>query len=268
METNTLQQHRGHVSLITQTFRSGWYVWATWSAPLIQPKTFPLGADVNESSLSWVSLPWWGSTDVYSNLTPALNFNPAVSTWTIPLSVSQQRLFSAFEINDVSLYDSISLPQLLPGNNRKRTRKQNAISFLSQRFGCSKVYRLPSASPFSCVHFISGGCQSSGCFQNETTRTETEDRVSKRGCLTLMLEIIWCANPGEICLFPLVTLVHFTQLIWPQMCYGHSTTLVIATTTATSFTTDFFSTPKAHQKCFNTVKSSQIIFLVSFCTLM
>lgn len=170
METNTLQQHRGHVSLITQTFRSGWYVWATWSAPLIQPKTFPLGADVNESSLSWVSLPWWGSTDFYSNLTPALNFNPAVSTWTIPLSVSQQRFFSAFEINDVCLYDSISLPQLLPGNNRKRTRKQNAISFLSQRFGCSKVYRLPSASPFSCVHFISGGCQSSGCFQNETTR--------------------------------------------------------------------------------------------------
>lgn len=102
---------------------------------------------------------------------------------------------------------------------------------------------------------------------NEATRTETEDRVSKRGCLTLMLEIIWCANPGEICLFPLVTLVHFTQLIWPQMCYGHSTTLVITTTTATSFTTDLFSTPKAHQKCFNTVKSSQIIFLVSFCTL-
>lgn len=84
--------------------------------------------------------------------------------------VTTAGFFSAFEINDVCLYDSISLPQLLPGNNRKRTRKQNAISFLSQRFGCSKVYRLPSASPFSCVHFISGGCQSSGCFQNETTR--------------------------------------------------------------------------------------------------
>lgn len=128
-------------------------------------------------------------------------FQPCRFHLNDPVKCVTTAVFSAFEINDVSLYDSISLPQLLPGDNRKQTRKQNAISFLSQRPWMVQGLPAPVCVPvqlcplhqrrLSIVRLLSKR-------DNEATRTETEDRVSTRGCLTLMLEIISCASPGVL----------------------------------------------------------------------
>lgn len=230
METNTLQQHRGHVSLITQTFRSGWYVWATWSAPLIQPKTFPLGADVNESSLSWVSLPWWGSTDVNSNLTPALNFNPAVSTWTIPLSVSQQRLFLPLK-SMTSLYMTASLCrsccQVTTGNEHgNKTRFPSLVSDLDvPRFTGSRL-RPRSAVSTSSAEAVNRP----GAFK---TRQRGNADWNRRSCIKERMSHsdarnnLVCQSRGNLPFpscdtSPLYTINLATDVLWTQYNFGNN----------------------------------------------